>query len=79
MKKEMPYIRASALTIACQGSMANPVKSQNFDNLLQFIEDYIATRINHIDITDGKISELANLTGRVKGAFSLAALGFSPI
>jgi hypothetical protein len=45
MNKEMPLIKAAAVSLATQGSVQN--EQNNFKNLLNFIEDYVKVNVKN--------------------------------
>lgn len=79
MSKEMPMIKAATLAIAMQGNTANPNQSENFANMIKFVENYITTRVNQKSTYDSKLAKPAKALGKVRGLTSLLALGFSPV
>lgn len=80
MNKEMPMIKASALALATQGATQNSKESKGgFENLQQFIEEYIKARVKGQSISDEKYRSLEGAVGKVRKAASFMSLAFSPL
>ena len=80
MTKEMPIIKASAIALAVQGSNQNTEDSKNgFQNLLQFIEEYVQAKVKNQSINDKKYRNLEGAVGKVRKVASFMSLAFSPI
>lgn len=78
MNKEMPIIKTSAIALAMQGAGANP-ETGNFNNLIDFIENYTKGIIKNQSINDPEMRPLQAITGKVRKAASFIALAFSPL
>ena len=78
MSKEMPIIKASALALSMQGAGANTEKG-NFNNLVDFVEEYTKGVIKNQSLNDKRIRPLTAITGKARKAASFLALAFSPI
>ena len=77
MNKEMPMIKAAAVSLATQGSVQN--EENNFNNLLKFIEDYVKVNVKNQSINDPKLREVEAIVGKARKAASFMSLAFSPI
>lgn len=77
MNKEMPLIKAAAVSLATQGSVQN--EQNNFKNLLNFIEDYVKVNVKNQSINDPKLREVEAIVGKARKAASFMALAFSPV
>lgn len=78
MGAEMPIIKAIALNLSIQGAGAN-TEQGNFNNVLEFIEDYIKSVVKNQSIVEEKYRKAQAYAGKAKQAASFLALAFSPI
>lgn len=80
MDKEMPLIKAAAISLAVQGVSQNDEKSKNgFGNLQEFIEEYIKSKVKGQSINDPKYRHLEGAVGKVRKVASFMSLAFSPL
>ena len=78
MSKEMPIIKATALSLSMQGAGAN-TENGNFNHLIDFIENYTKGVIKNQPVGDEKLRPYKALAGKARKAASFLALAFSPI
>lgn len=80
MNKELPMIKASAISLAVQGATQNTQESQGgFKNIQEFIEDYLKTRVKGQSMNDPKFRKLEGAVGKVRKVASFLSLAFSPL
>lgn len=80
MNKEMPLIKAAALSLATQGTIQNTKESEGgFQNLQEFIEEYLKARVKNQSISDKKYRPLEGAIGKVRKVASFMSLAFSPL
>ena len=80
MNKEMPLIKASALSLAIQGANQNMKESKGgFENIQSFIEEYVKSKVKNQSINDPKYRQLEGAVGKVRKVASFMSLAFSPL
>ena len=80
MNKEMPMIKASALALSVQGTTQNTKASAGgFQNIQEFIEDYIKAKVKGQSIHDTKYRKFEGAVGKVRHVASFMSLAFSPL